>query len=188
MRLTPARFGAAWNHFFHWQYECGRPDAVPDRGAVYLIPFARGVKVQVRGVGGGEDLHIGEESHAVDFQVSTGAVITAARGGRVVEIRERSPGPPTEGRGDSVLVQHDDGTVGQYFSWGLDLKGLAAGKVVQPGDPIARHENPGRSVGYIVHFGVFVPQDGIRKSVPLRFAVGDGGPAALRAGQVYSRR
>ncbi len=85
----------------------------------------------------------------------TGTSLVATRGGVVIYVEESFPdGTGVTGEENTILVQHDDGTLSNYGH--LTTNGALAdeGQVVEQGDTIAISGNSGASSEPHLHFEV----------------------------------
>ncbi len=172
--LEPTERSGRRGYSISYSYARGDPRKVEhDDDYVYLLPFEHGRKHRVTQGYHGEFTHYGENKYALDFDMETGTPVHAARDGTVVEVKQDStvggPSPRYEGHANYILVQHDDGSYGNYVH--LDHNGA----VVEPGDRVEAGQhigysgNTGRSSGPHLHFDVRVPQkDGTMQSIPTR--------------------
>ena len=113
---------------------------------------------------------ISSSKYAIDFNLSIGDTITAARDGIVVLIKENS----NEGgsnkkyinKGNTIFIAHNDGTFGYYVH--LKFKGsiVSIGDMVTVGQPIGLSGNTGFSSGPHLHFAVLTP---LNTSIPIKF-------------------
>ena len=161
-----------------------------DDDHLYLFPFAHGQKHRVTQGFNGSITHFGENQYAVDFDLDEGAEIYAARAGQVVEVKEDSTiGGPTVQYGQHanyVLVQHDDGSFGNYVHLQFNGAVVEPGELVEAGQLIGYSGNTGRSSGPHLHFDVRLPStDGRMRSIPMRFRGIDGSPIDPEEGLYY---
>lgn len=161
-------------------YARGNPEtARHDDEYLYVFPFAHGSKHQVTQGFNGNFTHFGENQYAVDFDLDEGTEVFAARAGRVVEIKEDSTvGGPNVQYGQHanyVLVQHADGSFGNYVHLSFNGALVEVGDYVSAGQLIGYSGNTGRSSGPHLHFDVRLPtEDGRMRSIPMRFRGLDG--------------
>ncbi len=189
--LEPTERSGRRGYSISYSYARGDPREVEhDDDHVYLLPFEHGRKYRVTQGYHGEFTHYGENKYALDFDMEIGTPVRAARGGRVVEVKQDStvggPSPRYEGRANYILVQHDDGSYGNYVH--LDHNGA----VVEPGDRVEAGQhigysgNTGRSSGPHLHFDVRVPQkDGTMQSIPTRFRDHTGETITIEENRFY---
>ena len=83
----------------------------------YCLPYSVGETARVSQAWGDIGTHRGR--FAIDFSMVIGAEIAAARGGRVIEIRDQySDDDRTGGHENGVFALHDDGTMAMYLHRG----------------------------------------------------------------------
>lgn len=125
---------------------------------VYALPFAKGSGVYVsQGYHGGMS-HKGLSAYAIDFPFPSGTPIFAAREGIVVgsEGSNTLGGASPEYRqyANYVIVEHDDGTMGNYYHLRQGGAAVKIGEKVKKGQLIAYSGNTGYSSGPHLHFSV----------------------------------
>lgn len=125
---------------------------------LYKLPFLKGAAIHVSQGYHGETSHKGLSAYAVDFPVPVGTPIYAAREGIVVgsEGSSNLGGGTPEYRkfANYVIIEHSDGTMGNYYH--LKQGGAVAviGQKVAKGDLIGYSGNTGYSSGPHLHFSV----------------------------------
>ncbi len=174
-----------------YTFALGDPDtAAPDDTYLYLFPFAHGTKHRVTQGYNGSFSHFGENQYAVDFDLDEGTEVYAARGGRVVEVKEDSrvggPSMAYADRANLIMVAHDDGTFGNYVHLRYHGAEVQVGDRVEAGDMIGYSGNTGVSSGPHLHFDVRVPlPTGHMQSVPFHFRGLDGEAVTPEEGRFY---
>lgn len=178
---------------FYWHYHWnkglrgGRPDAT-----IYSLPIERGKSVRVMQGYLGKFSHGpgSQNEYAIDFDLSEGTRVYAAREGTVIAARADSNfgGPDLErfkNAANYVVIKHSDGTYGSY----LHLK--RGGVMLRLGDRVARGQviglagATGAASQAHLHFDVSVPQDGAtRVTFPVKFNT-DKGPVTLIQNETY---
>lgn len=107
----------------------------------------------------GESSHMNE--NAIDFTMPKGATITAARGGKVVDLKEDSnkgcPSAACNDDGNYVRILHTDGTMADYYHLQQNGVLVALGETVKAGQEIAKAGATGWASGSHLHFIVFKP-------------------------------
>ncbi|MDP2849465.1 MAG: M23 family metallopeptidase [Sulfuricurvum sp.] len=148
--------GADYRSSYGWVR--GSAFAVHQNDYIYKLPFLKGSNVHVSQGYHGETSHKGLSAYAVDFPVPVGTPIYAAREGIVVgaEGGSNQGGATPEYRqyANYVIVEHRDGTMGNYYH--LKQGGAIAviGQKVFKGDLIGYSGNTGYSSGPHLHFSV----------------------------------
>lgn len=136
----------------------GSAFAVHKDDYLYKLPFLKGAAIHVSQGYHGETSHKGLSAYAVDFPVPVGTPIYAAREGVVVgsEGSSNLGGGTPEYRkfANYVIIEHSDGTMGNYYH--LKQGGAVAviGQKVAKGDLIGYSGNTGYSSGPHLHFSV----------------------------------
>ncbi|AFG38839.1 M23 family metallopeptidase [Spirochaeta africana] len=175
-------------------YVRGDPSAVVhDDSHVYLLPYEHGRKYRVTQGYNGPFTHVGENQYAIDFDLEEGDPVHAARSGLVVEIKQDSsiggPSPRYTEHANFILIQHDDGSFGNYVHLQYDGALVTVGDRVQAGDLIGLSGNTGRSSGPHLHFDVRIPtRSGRMQSLPTLFKNHDGEAIEIEQGRHYYAR
>jgi len=155
----------------------GDPHAEPS-DYVYRLPYPAGLTFAVLQGFHGNFSHRGSNEYAVDFDCPVATQVLAARPGVVVAANAAAQGSGTTPdfldyrRTNFVLVQHDDGTLGEYMHLspsGIEVK---PGQRVERGTPLALSGNTGFSSTPHLHFHVMTAgDDGVTaRSFPFRIA------------------
>ncbi len=156
-----------------------------DSSFIYQIPFKKN-KFVLQG-------YYGNFSHqnslALDFKMSKGTKIYAARAGVVLNLKGDSNkrGTKNENRaeGNFIVIQHADSSRAGY--WHLQLNGVVVsiGDTVAAGQHIGYSGNTGQSAMPHLHFSVWATNaQGKRQQIPVRFAT-NRGLKYLRATRFY---
>jgi murein DD-endopeptidase MepM/ murein hydrolase activator NlpD len=134
--------------------------------------------------------HRGAEQYTVDFAMSEGTPVHAAREG-VVVLAEASHdvGCWREECGrlaNFIVMLHDDGTTGEYFHLQRDSLRVQVGQRVERGQLLALSGNTGYTTAPHLHFGVYrTDRTGATQSIAVRFATRSGVIGEPRAGARY---
>ncbi len=155
----------------------GDPRAQPS-DYVYRLPYSSGQTYFVLQGFHGNFSHRGSNEFAVDFDCPVATQVLAARPGVVVAANAAAQGAGTTAefldykKTNFVLIQHDDGTLGEYMHLspsGIEVK---PGQRVERGTPLSLSGNTGYSSTPHLHFHVMTAgEDGTSaRSFPFRFA------------------
>lgn len=172
------------------RWTVGPDDATHDDDHVYLLPYAGGSSFRVLQGFGSRLSHRGGEQYAVDFNMSSGTPVHAARSGVVARIEESNDkGCWEDGCGafaNFIVVLHDDGTTGEYYHLQQNGALVAAGDKVFAGQKIGLSGNTGHTTMPHLHFAVYRATKRARsQSVPISFISGDGVVYEPRRGRRY---
>ncbi len=188
--LAPIDEAREWHFTLTNSYTLGSSRAVHDDRFVYSLPYAAGQAFLVSQADDGAFSHSGPERHAIDWQMPEGTPVLAARGGVVVGTRDdcTTGGPDRKfvNSANYILIQHSDGTIGNYAHLLTHGVRVSVGQKIVTGAVIGLSGNTGFSSGPHLHFSVFKTKDGReRESIPIRFGTENEGAATLVSGKVY---
>jgi murein DD-endopeptidase MepM/ murein hydrolase activator NlpD len=171
----------------------GSAFAVHKDSYLYKVPFAKGAIVRVSQGYHGETSHKGLSAYAVDFPVPVGTPIYAAREGIVVgaEGRHNFGGASPEYRqyANYVIIEHSDGTMGNYYHLKQEGAAVSIGQKVAKGDLIGYSGNTGYSSGPHLHFSVSkVDPVSMRRpmNLPIKMETAQGIVTLPRKGDRYT--
>jgi len=131
-----------------------------------------------------------DHRHSLDFLLEEGSNVLAARGGKVVQVKDKSgknynPGSKslddlTEEEKEKayaavndVIIEHEDGTYGWYAHLQKNGSKVKVGDKVKVGQVIGKSGNTGLSYAPHLHFEVFrYPESGdpVLESIPIKFS------------------
>jgi murein DD-endopeptidase MepM/ murein hydrolase activator NlpD len=169
--------------------ECGiypYPDSSP-----YVLPFPIGTSAPVfqSNCGPPNWTHIGALRYATDFTMFSGSLVTAARGGKVIYIRESArDGIDTSIRaGNHIGILHNDGTVGVYNHFTHEGIFPRVGDRVETGQDIGLTGDTGFTGHTLhLHFEVQGCREGCA-TIPMTFRNADPpDPGGLEPGVSYT--
>jgi hypothetical protein len=167
----------------------GCPDATyPDWAtSPYVLPYPVGVAHSVDLNNCSESFHgPGEpDQFAVDFAMPIGTVVTASRDGTVVAVEES--GVDLAFPNNLVVVDHGDGTFGQYMHLTENGAEVSVGEAVVRGDAIGYSGATGAAGYPHLHF-VVTSGDWAwpYESVPVNFRNTTENPRSLESGESYT--
>lgn len=168
-------------------YHPGQKNTGQDSSFIYSLPFEKGKKVFL--VQGYESMFSHKGNKALDFKVKTGTKVCAARGGIVIGARSDSEkrGLKQENLADGnyIFIQHEDGSVAQYWHFKKASVLVQAGDTVTNGQLIGYSGNTGYSAFPHLHFEVRgYDKNGNYTDIPTRFYTQQG-IAYLQPGKFY---
>ncbi|MDD5159646.1 MAG: M23 family metallopeptidase [Sulfuricurvum sp.] len=151
-----AALGVDYRSSYGWVR--GSAFAIHQDNYLYTLPFVKGANVYVSQGYHGDTSHKGLSAYAVDFPVAVGTPIYAAREGIVVgaEGSNNLGGASPEYRqyANYVIIEHSDGTMGNYYHLKQGGTAVAIGQKVLKGDLIGYSGNTGYTSGPHLHFSV----------------------------------
>jgi murein DD-endopeptidase MepM/ murein hydrolase activator NlpD len=158
-----------------------------DSSYIYTLPFEHKKKIFLLQAYESMFSHKGER--ALDFKVKNGTTICAARGGIVTALRKDSDkgGLKQENLSDGnyIFIQHDDGSIANYWHFKKDGVLVNVGDTIKTGQPIGLSGNTGYSAFPHLHFEVQGYDDtGNHVQLPTRFYT-QKGVIYLRPGKFY---
>jgi murein DD-endopeptidase MepM/ murein hydrolase activator NlpD len=164
---------------YSFDWTIGDKDASHDDDHLYSLPYATGQTYRILQGYGSRFSHTGLEEFAIDFDMSVGTPVHAARGGvvaRVVESNSKGCWEPGCGRyANYVVVLHSDGTTGEYYHLVKNGALVEVGESVSQGQKIAYSGNTGHTTMPHLHFAVYrATKNGDTQSIPVRFQAADG--------------
>jgi murein DD-endopeptidase MepM/ murein hydrolase activator NlpD len=168
----------------------GDKDATHDDEHLYQLPYETGKSYRVLQGYGSSFSHRGLEQYAVDFNMSVGTPVHAARGGVVANIEESNEkGCWEEGCGayaNYIVVLHSDGTTGEYYHLQKSGALVEVGDYIVPGQRIGLSGNTGHTTMPHLHFAVYRAAEwGNTQSIPIRFMSSAGIVHSPRRGGRY---
>ncbi|AXR59555.1 M23 family metallopeptidase [Leptospira mayottensis] len=164
-------------------------DGSKARNLPYRLPFESSSRV---GQGyNGKFTHTGIFTYALDFTLSEGSPILAAREGLVIAIQDKYQSGGTisfyKDKANFIQILHKDGSIAEYAH--LKHKGISVqiGQIVQTGERIGFSGNTGFSSAPHLHFHVLRHKADLQtlESVPISFETDEGVLDELKEGVVY---
>ena len=131
--------------------------------------------------------HTGTFRYSVDFGMSIGTLVTAARSGRVVYIVESySDVDQIGGHENVVIIMHEDSTYARYVHLTRNGALVQINQMVVPGDTVGLSGNSGSSGSPHLHFDVTKTFGGRSdQTIPFDFKNTKSHPAGLETGVAY---
>ncbi len=158
-----------------------------DSSYIYTLPFEHKKKVFL--IQGYESMFSHKGERALDFKVKNGTKVCAARGGVVTAARKDSDigglKPENLSDGNYIFIEHDDGSIANYWHFQKDGVLVNIGDTVTAGQVIGLSGNTGYSAFPHLHFEVQGPDaSGNTTQLPTRFYTKEG-IIYLRPGKFY---
>ncbi|WKE63929.1 M23 family metallopeptidase [Gallaecimonas kandeliae] len=181
----------SWKLRYWSQWSRGSASARQDTQILYRLPWQKGRFKVIQGWGGRFSHDEPHSFYAVDFAMPQGTPVVAARAGRVAMVRMDS----TQGCGDKrcieeanyVVIEHDDGTLGEYFHLMPHSARVKVDDQVQVGQVLALSGNTGFSTEPHLHFVVKTANKDARpQSLPFKFETAQGPVFGPVPGHWYS--
>lgn len=186
LRLDAALIAASGGLDYEYLHIPGDPGARHTPASPYRLPYAVASRHTVTQAYPEQITHTDPSStHAIDFAMSVGTGVTAARAGTVMQITADYFGSTTADgaqRANLVRILHDDGTMAVYAHLHWDSIRVVPGERVERGQRIAASGNTGFSTGPHLHFVVQRNRGGSIVSVPVQFAGLGGAPVIVASG------
>lgn len=178
---------------FGYEYTSNFGDHTPDTftvNYVYELPYAPGTAELISQGYNGTFSHRGALS--LDFEMSQGTPVHAARGGVVAMVEERfdegCPSKRCEEFTNEVVILHSDGTFGEYVHLRQNGAFVEEGEVVKVGQLIGESGATGFANGPHLHFSVYRQKMSGRTYVPTVFRTARTQvPSKLEKGKTYRR-
>ncbi len=178
-------FGTTYN------WTMGNTRARHNDSYIYNLPYKTGQSFRVGQAYNGSFSHRGNIRYSVDFMMPLKTQIHAARGGRVVQLKEDSDrgGAAEEFKNEAnfVVIEHNDGTFAEYAHLSKNGVLVNLGQKIYEGQIIGLSGNTGYSSGPHLHFMVVkVNEDGTNESLPVRFKAKQGIIESFNEGIFYT--
>lgn len=130
-------------------------DALISIEAKYVLPYPVGKTYTCTQGFNSNPSHFGTFYYSVDFGMSIGTIITAARSGRVVYVVEsNSDSDQTPGHENVVIVLHEDTTYARYVHLKYNGALVQVNQTVALGDTVGLSGSSGTNGGPHLHFDV----------------------------------
>lgn len=159
----------------------------PDTSPIYQLPYEVGKRYLL--VQGWQSNLSHKGQIAQDFKMRSGTRIFAARKGVVVQVKAdgKKAGlkPKYLGEGNNVVIMHDDSTFAGYWHLRYNGPAVSVGDTVNQGQFIGFSGHTGYSAFPHLHFMVFKYEDGMRRTIPIRYLTKKG-PRYIRPGNRYT--
>lgn len=131
--------------------------------------------------------HTGTFKYSIDFGMSIGTLVTAARSGRVIHIVESyTDDDQMGGHENVVIIMHDDTTYARYVHLTRNGALVQINQIVVPGDTVGLSGNSGSSGSPHLHFDVTKTFGGRSdQTIPFDFKNTKSHPSGLERGVAY---
>lgn len=188
LSVKPLSKARSWKYKFQYRFDQGNLlTAKHNDTYVYLLPYKSNRAHKLMQGYFGKFSH--SDTHALDFEMTEGTEIVAAREGVVIGVKEDSNEggltPDFMDKGNFVMIYHLDGTFGSYFHLKQNGALVQEGQTVKKGDVIGLSGNTGWSSAPHLHFEVLLPSTDIKRTVPTQFLLSNGKSETLQEGRSY---
>ena len=155
--------------------------------AKYVLPYPVGKTYTCTQGFNSNPSHFGSFYYSVDFGMSIGTYITAARSGRVIYVVEsNSDSDQTPGHENVVIVMHEDTTYARYVHLTLNGALVQVNQTVACGDTVGLSGSSGTNGGSHLHFDVTKTFSGKSdQTIPFYFKNTSPHPNGLQRGVAY---
>jgi murein DD-endopeptidase MepM/ murein hydrolase activator NlpD len=160
-----------FNDYVKFNAKFGNPNEDYDNNYEYELPFQKGKRYKIIQSFGGNFSHNKPHSkYAIDFGLSIGDTITAARSGTVYFVKEDSkeycPTRKCVDLANKIYIVHDDGTMAHYVHLDYDGALVNVGDMVKVNQPIAISGMTGFTTTPHLHFVLYKARS---ISIPFKF-------------------
>lgn len=147
--------------------------------ALFVLPFPVGQSYACQMSFANPASHFGLFKYSVDFSMTIGTTVTAARAGRVVYVLQSyADDDSASGHENVVILAHEDGTYSRYAHLTRNGALVEEGRDVNRGDAVGLSGNSGSSGAPHLHFDVVRNADQ-RDVQTIAFAFLNISPAAV---------
>ena len=178
----------SWSYQFSYNFSLGNALAKHDDNFAYQLPFPKGKAYRLTQGYNGRTTHRG--LNALDFTMPEGDMITAARSGKVVRIKEDSnrgcPSSACANDGNFITILHDDGTLADYVHLKQNGALVELGDEVITGQQIAINGATGWASGAHLHFVVYTTGKEAQETIKVKFETSPGQVVSLKESELYT--
>ncbi|MDD5157150.1 M23 family metallopeptidase [Sulfurimonas sp.] len=163
-----------YSYSFTTSWIIGSKNAIHDDNYIYRLPFATNAICRVTQGYNGQKSHKGHGKFAIDFGMSVGTKIYAARDGIVVKTKSDSNiggfGEEYKKYGNFITIEHSDFTFSTYYHLMQNGVAVKVGDSIKRGQYIGNSGSTGNLDGPHLHFAVFRTKDaGSVETIPIKF-------------------
>jgi hypothetical protein len=175
---------------YRYRWIKGSKDAIHDDNYLYMLPYSNKVDAVLSQGFDTIYSHKGRSKYAVDFAMSEGSEVIAARGGVVIKTKSSSNvggyDKKYSAHGNYITIYHNDGTFGLYYHLKKGGVVVKVGQKVKKGQLIGYSGNTGYSSGPHLHFAVFkATKDMMTHTIKIKFITKDGVITEPKMGRHY---
>jgi len=169
------------NRFFYkytYAWVIGNKNSIHNDKYLYALPYKIGTKHKVTQGFNGYFSHKGNSLYAVDFAMSIGTKIYAAREGIVVKIKNdgyKHGDKSYINEANFIIIKHNDGTYGKYAHLRKNGVKVKISQKIKRGQFLGFSGNTGYTNGPHLHFIVFKGKSyNSRQSIKIKFISKNG--------------
>lgn len=177
-----------WSYRFGYRLSLGNIAAKHNDDVVYRLPYPAGKSYTLSQGYNGRVSH--QNTNALDFTMTKGDTIVAARSGIVVRMKadenKGCPSPNCAAFSNYITILHDDDTMAEYVHFQQNGVLVKMGDEVTAGTPIGLAGATGQASGPHLHFIVYSQNSETQINFKTRFQVSPSEATYLTEGQKYT--
>jgi|AntDeeMinimDraft_4_1070355.scaffolds.fasta_scaffold04479_1 murein DD-endopeptidase MepM/ murein hydrolase activator NlpD len=189
--LSPKRANSSYNFQYNFTTQIGKTRrSKPDKNFVYNLPYSSGSGFKIDQGYNGSFSH--QDKKALDFGMSIGQEIRAARAGIVTKVIDKNkrhcPKRSCIKFNNKIVIYHDDGTFARYVHLKQNSAKVEVGQKVKADDLLASSGQTGFTDGPHLHFEVIIPMFKVENTLflPTHFKTKTSkNPLLLKEGKSY---
>lgn len=179
-----------YNFSYKWSENRGDvTQEVYDKDFKYFLPFEKGNNFLIFQGYNGSFSH--QNENALDFTMPIGTVITAIRGGIVVDVVQENNKSCDKKEcvkyNNFITIYHKDGTFAEYTHIRKNGSNVKVGDVVKQGQIIGFSGNVGWSTGPHLHLVIYLQKMESKETLKTKFIIAGNKLSYLKEKEYYKR-